>query len=96
MASERPPQRDDNPRLLEYVEHALAPYRDHLPPEDLEAFRRMLADFYNENPVASRLLAELSAAPVVDESGTVDRRGEAALKSALDGGTRRRSSGGVR
>jgi hypothetical protein len=86
----------EDPLLTEHVERALAPYRALLPPEALAGFREMLQLFYTTNPVASRALSELRKAPVVDESGELHKRDDAALEAAAKLPPRRRAPGGAR
>lgn len=78
--------------LLEaQLERAMAPYKDILPPEALAEMRAMLSDFLATHPVASRLMARLRPAPVVQASGAVgDADGDVAVRKP----TRRRGTGG--
>jgi hypothetical protein len=68
-----------DPILEARLEHGLAPYRDLLPPEDLEVFREMLTLFLTTHPVAVRLLNRLRARPAPASSGEVLGRDPGAL-----------------
>jgi hypothetical protein len=72
----------EDPLIEEHVEHALAPYRGILPPEDLEGFREMLVLFYSAHPVAVEALDQLRTTPAVESSGKVLKRDDAALEEA--------------
>src|SRR3954463_10993538 len=87
------PMAPRDPILEEHVEHALAPYRGILPPEDLEGFREMLEIFYSAHPVAADLLEQQRAPPVVESSGDLLRRDDAALEEA-SGRQKKRALGG--
>jgi hypothetical protein len=63
---------DTDDALLEaQVERAMAPYVDMLPPEALDEMRAILSDFLATHPVASRLMARLRPAPVVEATTAV-------------------------
>jgi hypothetical protein len=56
----------------------------------------MLVEFYTHNPTAVRALDGLRAAPVVDESGTVQRREETTLEAATSSRPAKRLPGRAR
>jgi hypothetical protein len=89
------PSPPEDPLVTKYVEAALDPYRDKLPPQDLEVYRARLCLYYETDPEAVALLDEIRAeqqkAPVVAQSGEQSRRDEAALVLAMQ-----RKAGGSR
>jgi hypothetical protein len=88
-------EEEADPVLEARLEHALAPYEDLFPPEDLERFRGMLTSFLTTHPVASHLMDRLRARPMKASSDTVPRRDPAALAEAADRrqAARRKDSG---
>jgi hypothetical protein len=95
MTPKPPPPSDlaEDPLVTQYVEAALAPYRDQTSTEDLAVYRARLALFYETDPRAVALLDEIRAeqrpAPVVAESGEQERRGDGALAEAVQRRLRR-------
>src|SRR5262245_32670019 len=61
MERRAPPQSaSDDPVLDAEVEHAIAPYRDLLPPDMLEVLRATLAEPYTEHPAWQQILYYLT------------------------------------
>jgi hypothetical protein len=89
-----PAAEEDDPLVTEYVERALHPIRDKMPPEDLEVFRQRMYIFYETNPEAVQLLNEIRDAKrepaVVGKSADIVRRDDDALAAAA---ARKRTSG---
>src|SRR5262245_30420659 len=61
MQSKTTPHRSpsDDPVMDAEVEHAIAPYRDLLPPEALEVIRATIIQAYQEHPMGRRILDHL-------------------------------------
>lgn len=94
MASDSSPDPDlEDDLVRQHAEQALEPYRDRLPPEDLEGFRTALILFYATHPDAVEALNQLRKQPTVARSGERARRDDEALKQAV---TRKSSRGGPR
>jgi hypothetical protein len=77
----------EDPLVTKYVEAALEPHKDRLPPEDLEVYRARLCLYYETDPDAVALLDEIRQeqrkAPAVARSGEQSREDEAALAEAV-------------
>ncbi|XXY13168.1 hypothetical protein WME88_33385 [Sorangium sp. So ce216] len=82
MSSPRPEPDDVDPALEARVAHAVAPYADLLPAEDLEALRALTTRFLATHPVAAPLVDRLRPRTPPASSGEVDRREPAALAEA--------------
>ncbi|WP_437806575.1 hypothetical protein [Sorangium sp. So ce1078] len=82
MSSPRPEADESDPILEARVAHAVAPYADLLPAEDLEALRALTARFLATHPVAAPLVDRLRPRTPPASSGEVDRRERAALAEA--------------
>jgi hypothetical protein len=85
-----------DPLVTEYVEAALDPYRDKMPPEDLEVFRLRLILHYETHPEAVALLNEIRAEQQEKERRPVGRSGPRARPEAdeLAPGAPRKTGGG--
>jgi hypothetical protein len=81
------PSPAEDPLVTKYVEAALEPYQDKLPPEDLDVYRARLCLYYETDPEAVALLDEIrqeqQKAPVVGRSGPQSRGDEAAMAEAV-------------
>ncbi|AUX24162.1 uncharacterized protein SOCEGT47_046990 [Sorangium cellulosum] len=64
------------------VAHAVAPYADLLPSEDLEALQSLTRRFLATHPIAAPLVDRLRPRTPPASSGEVDRRAPAALAEA--------------
>jgi hypothetical protein len=82
MSSPRPEPDDADPILEARVAHAVAPYAELLPAEDLEALRDSTRRFLATHPVAAPLVDRLRPRATPAASGEVDRREPAALAEA--------------
>jgi hypothetical protein len=82
MSSPRPEPDEGDPTLEARVAHAVAPYADLLPPEDLEALRDLTRRFLATHPLAAPLIDRLRPRPTPMASGEVERRDPAALADA--------------
>ncbi|WP_437707677.1 hypothetical protein WMF45_27995 [Sorangium sp. So ce448] len=102
MSSPRPDPDAGDPTLEARVAHAVAPYADLLPAEDLEALRALTARFLATHPVAAPLVDRLRPRTPPAASGEVDRREPAALAEAAQrlaakaGAAKGRGQGGAR
>jgi hypothetical protein len=72
----------EDPILEARVAHAVAPYADLLPAEDLEALQSLTRRFLATHPVAAPLVDRLRPRTPPASSGEVDRRDPAALAEA--------------
>ncbi|WP_437730260.1 hypothetical protein [Sorangium sp. So ce1335] len=84
MSSQRPEPDDGDPTLEARVDHAVAPYADLLPAQDLEALRALTARFLATHPVAAPLVDRIRPRTPPTSSGEVDRRDPAALAAAAE------------
>jgi hypothetical protein len=82
MPTPRPEPDDSDPILEARVSHALAPYADLLPPEDLEALRGMTRRLLATHPVCAPLIERLRTRASPTSSGEVERRGPEVLAEA--------------
>ncbi|KYF65107.1 hypothetical protein [Sorangium cellulosum] len=82
MSSQRPEPDDVDPILEARVDHAVAPYADLLPAQDLEALRALTARFLATHPVAAPPVDRLRPRTPPTSSGEVERRDPAALAEA--------------
>jgi hypothetical protein len=95
-----PPDPSADDLVTKYVEAALDPYRDEMPPEDLEVYRLRLYMYYETDPEAVTLLDEIREAqrphdaPVVERSGERIRQDDEALAKAVELKAADRKAGG--
>jgi hypothetical protein len=82
MSSPRPDPDDGDPTLEARVAHAVAPYADLLPADDLEALRALTERFLATHPVAAPLVDRLRPRTPPASSGEIERREPAALAEA--------------
>jgi len=82
-----------DPVLEATVERALAPYKDLLPPEALEEFRRDLREELARHPVSARLLKQVTPRAAPDASADVERADGAAEAASTKKGGKAESGG---